>query len=92
MLPSFPRRRESSEPKSGLHDEFYNRGAQVSFLTAFPESLDSRLRGNDIYAKGRSARRAFPRLRFGLVRVTPKACNHCAQIGPDVKKKRGCRP
>jgi len=34
--------------KSVLHHKIYNRRAQVSFGTALPESLDSRLRGNDV--------------------------------------------
>ena len=33
--------------KSALHHKLYNLRAQVSFATALPESLDSRLRGND---------------------------------------------
>ena len=34
--------------KTALHHKTYNRRRQLSFATTLPESLDSRLRGNDV--------------------------------------------
>lgn len=36
--------------RTALHRQIYNRRAQVTFATALPENLVSRLRGNDVRA------------------------------------------
>jgi len=40
--------RNSTKRKAALHHKFYNHRAYVAFVTALPEFLDSRFRGNGV--------------------------------------------